>query len=44
MTVFYCIIDNDGNRRIDLIRYLGNVICDLDLCYWLVPGTFSLED
>ena len=45
MTVFYSIYNDDGTRDFCFTKYLGNIIfTDLDLSYWIVPGTFNLED
>ena len=43
MTVFYSIYNEDGTRDYCFTQYLSNIIFpDLDLSYWIVPGT--LED
>ena len=45
MTVFYSIYNEDGTRDYCFTQYLSNIIFhDLDLSYWIVPGTLNLED
>ena len=41
MTVFYSTW-YDGTFRYSFVRYLGEVITEADLSWWIVPGT--LED
>ena len=45
MTVFYSIYDERGTRDYCVTQCLGNIIFEeLDLSYWIVPGTLDLED
>lgn len=44
MTVFYSIL-GPRRREYSFINWLGNVILDdVDISYWVVPGTLDLED
>ena len=45
MTVFYSIYSNTGHREYCFTNWLGDIIFqDIDLSYWIVPGTLNLED
>lgn len=41
MVVFYT-LNQDGTRRIDFIKWLGNCVCETDVSYWAVPGTLEM--
>lgn len=43
MTVFYTNL-YDGTRRIDVVRYLGDIICPCDISWWIVPGTIEDDE
>ncbi len=44
MTVFYSIYDNTGHREYCFTKYLGNLLLDADISYWIVPGTINDMD
>ena len=44
MTVFYSIYDSTGHREYCFTQYLGNLLLDADISYWIVPGTINDMD
>jgi hypothetical protein len=44
MTVFYSIYDERGTRDYCFTQYLGNLLLETDISYWIVPGTINDMD